>query len=128
MGRFDYRTGSSVAQSVARPTWLCRMAQRLRGSTRTDYSGTRRMTMNQQPLSLAFNAEVMTMANKVCPCGYDVDPDYQPTFEGLNEYIERTGRIMVNSKYSENTIFADAEHNYAFRAWHDWTHWIIQAP
>lgn len=87
------------------------------------------MTTNK-PLSLAFNAAVMTMARKVCPTGYDVTDmgDAPDCLEGLNSQIAYNGRILVSSEASDNTIFADAEHNYAFRAWHDWTHWIIQAP
>lgn len=90
----------------------------------------RKPGMNKQPLSPAFNAAVMTMARKVCPCGYDIAVDcFAPsTLEHLNLRIKLTGRIMVNNDHSENTIFGDAEHNFAYRAWHDWTHWIIQAP
>ena len=80
------------------------------------------------PLSLAFNAAVMTMARKVCPAGYDVSDQAPDSLEALNEHIARTGRIVVSNENSSQTIFGCPEHNYAFRAWHDWTHWCIQAP
>lgn len=85
-----------------------------------------------EPFSLEFNAAVMRMANIVCPCGYDVDgPDVglaaPQDLEALNLHIRATGRILVSREHSDNTIFADPEHNWAFRAWHDWTHWYIQA-
>ncbi|MDE2096219.1 MAG: hypothetical protein KGL39_03170 [Patescibacteria group bacterium] len=83
-----------------------------------------------EPYSLEFNAAVMTMANRVCPCGYDVSdaahsaPD---SLAALNKHIETTRRILVSRDHSDNTIFSDPEINWAFRAWHDWTHWRIQA-
>lgn len=84
-----------------------------------------------KPLDLAFNAAVMTMANKTCPTGYDVSTgDMMPAptnLYELNEYIADNKRILVNGANSERTIFGDPEHNWAFRAWHDWTHWILQA-
>ncbi len=81
----------------------------------------------KQPLSLAFNAAVMAMASKVCPTGYDVIDNAPSSLEELTAYIARTGRMAVDGANVDNTIFADAECNYAFRAWHDWTHWVIQA-
>lgn len=76
-----------------------------------------------KPFSLEFNAAVMTMANRVCPAGYDIGVDVPKTLPELREHVANTGRILVSSENSDNTIFADPEHNYAFRAWHDWTHW-----
>lgn len=76
-----------------------------------------------KPFSLEFNAAVMTMANRVCPTGYDIGPDAPTSLTELREHVARTGRIKVSNENSDDTIFADAEHNYAFRAWHDWTHW-----
>lgn len=80
------------------------------------------------PLSLAFNAAVMTMARKVCPTGYDVSDQAPSSLEELNKHIARTRRIVVSNENSSQTIFGCPEHNFAFRAWHDWTHWAIQAP
>lgn len=78
----------------------------------------------------AFNACVMTMASKVCPTGYDVSPEGDGPYdlETLQDHIARTGRILVDGRNSDNTIFGCPEHNWAFRAWHDWTHWVLRAP
>ena len=75
----------------------------------------------------AFNAAVMTMANKVCPTGYDIGEDAPTSLPELNAYIEQNRRIKVDSRNSDRTIFGCPEHNWAFRAWHDWTHWRIGA-
>jgi hypothetical protein len=87
--------------------------------------------VSQEPYDRAFNAAVMTMANRVCPAGYDVVPERQAPGRDLDElitHIEMRGRIAVSRDHSENTIFGCPEHNWAFRAWHDWTHWILRAP
>lgn len=80
--------------------------------------------------NIAFNAAVMTLANKVCPAGYDVahDGSAPESLEALQDHIARTGRILVDGRNSDHTIFGCPEHNWAFRAWHDWTHYIISAP
>lgn len=86
-----------------------------------------------------FNAAIVTMANRVCPAGFDVLPpypagphafdlDHAPESLGMiNLYHRFTGRIAVSDAHSDRTIYGDPEVNYAFRAWHDWTHWQIQA-
>lgn len=84
-----------------------------------------------QPLSTAFNAAVQTIANKLNPCGYDID-DFPhrvapSSLRQLNWHIETFGRILVSGEHCASTIYGDAEHNYAFRACHDWTHWHLQA-
>lgn len=86
--------------------------------------------MTIQPFSLAFNVAVQYMSELVLPCGYDVafDGSAPDTLDKLVDHIERHRRILVDGRNSENTIFACAETNYAFRAWHDWTHWILRAP
>lgn len=78
----------------------------------------------------AFNALVMTMANKVCPAGYDVahDDSAPASLEALQDHVRLTRRILVDGRNSERTIFGCPEHNWAFRAWHDWTHLVISAP
>lgn len=84
-----------------------------------------------QPFDTKFNVAVLRMAEIVCPAGYDIDitGEIAPTsLPALNDYIARYHRIRVDARHSEGTIFADAEVNWAFRAWHDWTHYTIQAP
>jgi hypothetical protein len=78
-----------------------------------------------QPLNPAFNCAVVGMANRLFPCGYDVSDVAPSTFAELCDHIKRTGRICVWNGASDRTIFGsgNAEINYAFRAWHDWSHW-----
>ncbi len=82
-----------------------------------------------EPLSTAFNVAVITMANKVCPNGYDVANESAPhTLKALKGYVKNTGRILVWSGASDSSIFACQETNWAFRAWHDWNHWRYELP
>ena len=90
------------------------------------------MSDTGKPFSLAFNAAVVAMASRVCPCGYDIEADAEKvpsTLAALRAHIECMGRIVVWSGASEDTIFGsgNAEMNWAFRAWHDWTHYAIGA-
>lgn len=80
------------------------------------------------PISKHFNAVVLTMANLILPRGFDVSDDAPGTFEELQAHYDRTGRILVWSGASENTIFGDREVNYAFRAWHDANHLRFALP
>jgi hypothetical protein len=85
---------------------------------------------NLEPYDRSFNAAVMKMASLVCPKGYDVVPesDAPESLQDLQTLVELTGRIAVSRDHSNNTIFGCPEHNWAFRAWHDWTHFILRAP
>ena len=82
-----------------------------------------------KPFSLEFNAAVVTMANKVCPTGYDVADSAPSCLGDLIDHIDRTRRICVARGNSEATIFGagNEEINWAFRAWHDWTHYHLRA-
>ena len=84
-----------------------------------------------KPFSPEFNAVVYAMAARVCPTGYDISERYAPSnLPDLIDLIERTNRICVSNENSAATIFGGpdfAEFNYAFRAWHDWTHYHIRA-
>lgn len=83
------------------------------------------------PLDRAFNVAVNHMAARVCPTGFDVTMDASAapdTLGQLRRHIERTGRILVWGGASDTTIYACRETNAAFRAWHDWTHYILRAP
>lgn len=79
---------------------------------------------------LDFNCAVMQMAMHLMPCGWDVVPESEApdTLDKLIDLVAKTGRIAVSDAHSEHTIFADPAYNYAFRAWHDWTHWRYRAP
>lgn len=82
------------------------------------------------PLIPQLNAAVMTMANATNRNGWDVGswPEAAHSLDDLNQMIAADARIVVWSGASEVTIFADPEHNQAFRAWHDAVHYDLQAP
>jgi hypothetical protein len=66
-----------------------------------------------------FNAFVLRMAESI---PYDPAPGYTASFEGMRATYRATGRIPINTDFSEGTIFGDPAINWAFRAWHDWAH------
>jgi hypothetical protein len=80
------------------------------------------------PYSLELNAAVVAMAARVCPKGFDVVPQGPVSLTALGDAVARTGRIPVDERNADATIFGDREINYAFRAWHDWTHWYYKKP
>jgi hypothetical protein len=75
-----------------------------------------------QPVDRAFNVAVLQMASRIFPTGFDIGPDAPSTLEALKDHVSKTGRMLVYNWASDQTIFADPEVNWAFRAWHDWTH------
>lgn len=75
-----------------------------------------------QPLSTPFNIAVQCISNIVLPMGFDISPNAPGTFEEITAYHAKTGRVCVWDGASDNTIFADAGINHAFRAWHDSKH------
>jgi hypothetical protein len=73
----------------------------------------------------------MTLANACHPSGWDVVENVHEApsdLPSLNNCIREHGQVKVWAGGSDNTIFADEEHNWAFRAWHDWVHWSFQLP
>lgn len=81
-----------------------------------------------KPFDTGLNTAINHIASKLFPCGYDVADTAPETLDQLNAHIASTGRMVVWSGESDNTIYADAETNWAFRAWHDWCHWKGQLP
>lgn len=79
-------------------------------------------------LNIEFNIATLTIANRLCPRGWDVSDIAPSTLEGISGYIQRVGRPCVWRGGSERTIFGEPDTNYAFRAWHDVRHWQLQAP
>lgn len=87
----------------------------------------------------ALNAAVTTMARKVWRLGYDISDDtayaVAPGMSGSRyaspeayfDEIRERGRVTVFTGGSDNTIFGEPEINYDFRAWHEWTHFILRA-
>ena len=75
-----------------------------------------------EPLSRPFNVIVNAIAAKLYPTGFDVSANAPANWFDLSNCVHKTGRMTVSNVNSEKTIFADAETNYAFRAWHDHCH------
>lgn len=73
-------------------------------------------------LDKRFNVATLQACNRVLPCGFDVSADAPNIFEALKAHYAETGRVLVWSGASDQTIFGDPEINYAFRAWHDSRH------
>ena len=61
---------------------------------------------------------------------FDITPDESlcDTLDKVTAHYERTGKILVWSGASDNTIFAKPETNHRFRAWHDWIHVVNKLP
>jgi hypothetical protein len=77
-----------------------------------------------EPLDLAFNAAVVSIARRLFPYGFDVSDQAPRTFDELKALFDADKRLVVYSGGSSSTIYADPGVNYAFRAWHDWSHWV----
>ena len=75
-----------------------------------------------EPLFLPFNVTVNSIAAKLFPTGFDVSENAPASWPELYYHVWRNRRMEVSNTNSEKTIFADAETNYAFRAWHDHCH------
>lgn len=74
-----------------------------------------------------FNVMVLRMAELVAPA-FTAGPDAPASLIELNAYVDRTKNIRVSDQHMQQNVFGCDEANLAFRAWHDWTHWRIQAP
>jgi hypothetical protein len=81
----------------------------------------------QNPLDRSFNVVVNHIASRLFPTGFDVGPDAPDTFAKLKARLDSGARMLVWDGASDKTIFACPETNYAFRAWHDWLHWKLNA-
>ncbi len=84
-----------------------------------------------EPLSLDLNIATRAITSKLFPCGFDVTPSEELapcSLEALSAHILKSGRMLVWSGASEETIYECRETNTHARAWHDWTHWRYQLP
>lgn len=77
--------------------------------------------MQIKPLDRGLNIAVRTIANRLFPCGFDVTSEIISTIPDMVSRWQ-SGRPVVWNGASDQTIFADAEINFAFRAWHDHCH------
>lgn len=80
------------------------------------------------PLDLSFNAAIVDIVGRLLPNGYDVSDDAPATYDELTAHLAAGRKLVVWSGGSRGTIYGDPETNYAFRAWHDWCHWIGSHP
>lgn len=89
------------------------------------------------PLNRQFNCAVVRIAKLLLPGGWDVGPsgisdandvikhyDVPYTLAGLTKRANQTRRILVSGMNCEQTIYADASINHAFRAWRRWCHFM----
>jgi len=83
-------------------------------------------------IDIGLNAAVTSIARKVWRLGYDISDDAKyasaPDPETYYNEITKRQRVTIYTGGSEHTIFGEAEINYDFRAWHEWTHYILRAP
>lgn len=84
------------------------------------------------PLCIGYNIAVRAMTRRIFTTGYDTVSNINeaPTsLEELNEVMNGgKGRMIVWDGACDRTIFDCPETNQDFRAWHDWAHWVKQAP
>lgn len=80
--------------------------------------------MTLAPVSRALNAAVLHMAARCLPMGYDVGADAPQDEAAMRSHYLLTGRVKVWNGASGDSIYADNEVNWAFRAWHDWAHLV----
>lgn len=76
-----------------------------------------------KPFNVELNAAIVEMAASMLPDGFDVADDAPHTFEALKAHLDAGRRLVVWAGGSQGTVYADPCVNYAFRAWHDWSHW-----
>jgi hypothetical protein len=76
-----------------------------------------------EPVDKGFNIAVLHIANQLCPGGYEVADVAPDTYTKLRAHLDLSKQMKVWSGGSDNTIYADKEVNWAFRAWHDWCHY-----
>ncbi len=79
--------------------------------------------LTANPLDRSLNVAINHTASRLYPTGFDVGDPAPATLADLRAHVARTGRMLVWSGGSTDTIYDDQETNYAFRAWHDWHHW-----
>jgi hypothetical protein len=75
-----------------------------------------------------LNKVIRTIAGRILPNGFCTSTDAPSTFEQLCAHIQSGKPFTVHSGASARTVYGDPAVNYAFRAWHDWCHWIAAHP
>jgi hypothetical protein len=80
------------------------------------------------PLDRSFNAAVIEIVHRILPRGFDATSDAPSSYEELHQLLATGARLKVWAGASGQTIYGDPKINHAFRAWHDWCHWIGRQP
>lgn len=80
------------------------------------------------PLDPGLNCAIIDITRRILPRGYEVASSAPSSFEELQELLQSGSRLKVWPGGSEQTVYTDPEINHAFRAWHDWSHWIAAQP
>lgn len=73
-------------------------------------------------LDITFNRAVLRMVSVHLPNGFDITEVQTETIEQFRNEFVRTGRVSVNTGFSDRTIFGHPSVNWSFRAWHDYCH------
>lgn len=75
-------------------------------------------------LDIELNNAINHIVWRLFPDGFDVSAHAPSTLEALCNHLCSGARMCVWNGASDYTIFGDARTNYAFRAWHDWHHYV----
>jgi hypothetical protein len=75
-------------------------------------------------LNPEFNALVLAFASRI---SYTLTDAETQSFEEMKALYKSTGSIPINTGFSDNTIFGNPAINWAFRAWHDYCHLLLDA-
>jgi hypothetical protein len=67
------------------------------------------------------------MASVQCPEGWVPISPAPNSLQELKGYWDAKGMLAVSRDYSTDTIYDDCAGNWAFRAWHDKTHLLLNA-
>lgn len=78
------------------------------------------LDFTRKPLSETLNTVIELMTERI---DYSVSDEAPNSYAELKSLLDGGEQLVVYSGGSETTIFADPKINFAFRAWHDLTHY-----
>lgn len=83
-----------------------------------------------EPMYPRFNEMAHVAVQSLMPDGFDTTADASlcDTLDKVKRHYRKTGRVLVWTGESDNTIFGTPEDNHAFRAWHDYVHINFDLP
>lgn len=77
-----------------------------------------------KPFDITLNGAVIAISRELFPDGFDISWDAPETLQQIRDHLDAGKRMVVYAEGSDESIYGDAQVNYAFRAWHDWCHYI----